>query len=164
MVTTATLRSWLVTVITTGITSFAATNIDDIVMLTLFYTQADATFRKRHIVAGQYLGFTALIITSLPGFFGGLIVPRPWIGLLGLLPIAIGIKQLVSWQDDADAEVQAVTTDFNTVCATKSLFNHIRGITASIAQNTSRAFFNPGRSSRPPLILSSNNCLWSTPA
>lgn len=106
------LRSWLVTAIITGIISFAATNIDDIVILMLFYAQADATFRKRHIVAGQYLGFTALIITSLPGFFGGLIVPRPWIGLLGLLPIAIGIKQLVSRLDDADTEVQAVTTDF----------------------------------------------------
>lgn len=69
-------------------------------------------FALRHIVAGQYLGFTALIIASLPGFFGGLIVPRVWIGLLGLLPIVIGIKELVSRQDNADAKVQTITTDF----------------------------------------------------
>ncbi len=104
--------NWLVTAIITGTTSFAATNIDDIVILMLFYAQVNVTFRKRHIVAGQYLGFTALIIASLPGFFGGLIVPRVWIGLLGLLPIAIGTKELVSRQDDADAEVQTITTDF----------------------------------------------------
>lgn len=103
--------NWLVKAIITGITSFAATNIDDIVILTLFYAQVNATFRQRHIVAGQYLGFTALLIASLPGYFGGLIVPRSWIGLLGLLPIAIGIKQLLSRLEDADAEVQAVTTN-----------------------------------------------------
>lgn len=103
--------NWLVKAIITGITSFAATNIDDIVILTLFYAQVNATFRQRHIVVGQYLGFTALLIASLPGYFGGLIVPRAWIGLLGLLPIAIGIKQLLSRLEDADAEVQAVTTN-----------------------------------------------------
>ena len=118
--TTAALRRWLVTAIITGITSFAATNIDDIVILMLFYAQVNATFRKRHILAGQYLGFTAIIIASLPGFFGGLIVPKDWIGLLGLLPIAIGIKELVSRQDDADAEVQTITTDFEQSSSSKT--------------------------------------------
>ena len=120
--------NWLVTAIITGITSFAATNIDDIVILTLFYAQADATFRKRHIVAGQYLGFTALIILSLPGFFGGLIVPRVWIGLLGLLPIVIGIKELVSRQDNADAEVQVI----NSVLEQSSSSQTAVGILASV--------------------------------
>jgi cadmium resistance protein CadD (predicted permease) len=63
--------------------------------LTIFFSQVNATFRRRHIVIGQYLGFTALIIASLPGFFGGLIVPKAWIGILGLVPIAIGVSQLV---------------------------------------------------------------------
>ncbi len=112
--------NWLVTAIITGITSFAATNIDDIVILMLFYAQVNVTFRKRHIVAGQYLGFTALIIASLPGFFGGLIVPRVWIGLLGLLPIAIGIRELVNRQDDAEAEVQTITTDFEQSSSSKT--------------------------------------------
>ena len=112
--------NWLVTAIITGITSFAATNMDDIVILTLFYAQVNATFGKRHIVAGQYLGFTAIIIASLPGFFGGLIVPKDWIGLLGLLPIAIGIKELVSRQDDADAEVQTITTAFEQSSSSKT--------------------------------------------
>ena len=88
--------SGLGTAFSTGITAFVATNIDDIIILLLFFAQVDANFRRRHIVIGQYLGFTLLILASLPGFFGGLIVPREWIGLLGLLPIAIGIKQLMS--------------------------------------------------------------------
>ena len=106
--TTAALPSWLVTAFITGITSFAATNIDDIVILMLFYAQVNATFRSSHIVAGQYLGFTALIVASLPGFFGGLIVPQTWIGILGLVPIAIGISRLVNREKDGD-RVQTVS-------------------------------------------------------
>jgi cadmium resistance transport/sequestration family protein len=93
-----------------AITAFVATNIDDIIILLLFFTQVDAKFRRRHIVFGQYLGFTLLIIASLPGFFGGLVVPHEWIGLLGLLPIAIGLKQLVDRQEDT-TQVQTVTSD-----------------------------------------------------
>src|SRR5919199_1204539 len=98
------------TAITQGITAFVATNIDDIVILLLFFAKVDANLRRRHIVIGQYLGFTLLIILSLPGFFGGLVVPREWIGLLGLLPIVIGIKQLVNQDDDA-AQVQTVSSE-----------------------------------------------------
>jgi cadmium resistance transport/sequestration family protein len=93
-----------------GITAFVATNIDDIIILLLFFAQVDTKFRRRHIVFGQYLGFTLLILASLPGFFGGLVVPHEWIGLLGLLPIAIGFKQLLDRQEDA-TQVQTVTSD-----------------------------------------------------
>lgn len=91
-----------------GIASFAATNIDDIVILMLFFAQVNATFRPRHIIVGQYLGFTALIAASLLGFFGGLVVPKTWIGILGLVPIVIGISNLVRREEDA-AQVQAIS-------------------------------------------------------
>ncbi|BAZ21584.1 cadmium resistance transporter [Kalymmatonema gypsitolerans NIES-4073] len=98
------------TALTESVIAFVATNIDDILILLLFFSQVDGNFRRRHIVIGQYFGFAAIIIASLPGFFGGLLVPREWIGFLGLLPIAIGIKQLV--QKEETTEVQTVTTDF----------------------------------------------------
>lgn len=94
----------LVTAITTGVAAFIATNIDDIVILTLFFAQVNATFRRRHIVVGQYLGFGALIVASLPGFFGGLIVPQSWIRLLGLVPMAIGLGCLLKREEDEDSE------------------------------------------------------------
>jgi len=92
--------NWLVTAISTGVVAFCATNIDDIVILLLFFSQVNATFTPRHIVAGQYLGFTVIVMTSLPGLFGGLIIPQHWIGSLGLLPIAIGLSSLVNQQQD----------------------------------------------------------------
>ncbi|MDZ8051318.1 MAG: cadmium resistance transporter [Aulosira sp. ZfuVER01] len=96
---------------TEAIIAFAATNIDDILILLLFFTQVDTNFRRRHIIIGQYLGFLGIILASLPGFFGGLVVPREWIGLLGILPIAIGLKQLLSRQQET-TEVQTVSPNF----------------------------------------------------
>lgn len=106
--------SQLATALAEAIIAFTATNIDDIIILLLFFSQIDLNFRRRHIVVGQYLGFILLIIASLPGFFGGLIVSPEWIGLLGLLPIAIGIKQLVTREQE--------TTEIQTITAEKSVF------------------------------------------
>jgi cadmium resistance protein CadD (predicted permease) len=75
-----------------GIAAFVATNIDDLVILTLFFAQVER-FRWQQVVAGQYLGLVALVLVSLPGYFGGLVVPKSVIGLLGFVPIAIGFSQ-----------------------------------------------------------------------
>ncbi|MBN3909500.1 MAG: cadmium resistance transporter [Nostoc sp. NMS1] len=101
----------LVTATTTGAIAFIATNVDDIVILLLFFSQINANFRPRHIVAGQFLGFTVLLILSLPGLFGGLVLSKNWIGLLGLLPMSIGISSLVNWEEDSSQEVVAATEE-----------------------------------------------------
>ena len=46
---------------------------------------ADPAFRPRQIVLGQYLGIAALVAASL----AALLVPRAYVGLTGLLPLAI---------------------------------------------------------------------------
>ncbi len=104
--------NWIAAAILAGMTSFAATNIDDMVISMLFFAQINDSFRPRHIFVGKYLGFAALIAASLPGFFGGLIVPKAWIGLLGLVPIAIGISHLVK-KENEENDVQAVSGEFN---------------------------------------------------
>jgi len=96
----------LLTAISTGMTAFTATNLDDILILLLFFSQVNAVFRRRHIVFGQFLGFSTLVLASLPGFFGSLIFPPDWIGMLGLLPIAIGLSRWLNPETD-DSEVEA---------------------------------------------------------
>jgi cadmium resistance transport/sequestration family protein len=86
---------WLWTAIITGMISFAATNIDDIFLLMLFFSQTDGKFRARHVVLGQYLGFASLVGLSLLGSLGALVVPKEWIGLLGLVPILLGVRALL---------------------------------------------------------------------
>jgi cadmium resistance protein CadD (predicted permease) len=75
-----------------SVTTFAATNIDDALLLTLFFARRVPT---RRIVAGQYLGFAAIIAASLIGAWAALSVPHRFIRLLGLMPLAIGIRYLL---------------------------------------------------------------------
>jgi cadmium resistance protein CadD (predicted permease) len=78
----------LLRAISTGAAAFAATNLDDILILTLLFSQVDGELRRRHIVIGQYLGFSLLIVMSLSGFLAGMFIPSEWMGLLGLAPVA----------------------------------------------------------------------------
>lgn len=95
----------------------AATNIDDIFVLSLFFAQRN--LKRWHVVAGQYLGLASLIAISLVGYFAQLIIPQKWIGLLGLAPIAIGIKKLIDWQQGKENETarQTNTASVFTVAA-----------------------------------------------
>ena len=115
------------TALTGALIAFVATNIDDIIILLLFFSQVDANLRRQHIVVGQYLGFTFLIVASLPGYFGGLIVPREWIGFLGLLPIAIGVKQLISREKDT-TQVQTVNSDRSYASASNPIVSFLFSI------------------------------------
>lgn len=83
-----------------GVIAFIATNLDDVVVLIMFFTQTDRFLRPWQIIIGQYLGFGVLLLLSLPGYFGGALVPQHWIGLLGLVPCGIGLKLLFDRQDD----------------------------------------------------------------
>jgi len=103
---------WLISSVITGAVVFSATNIDDIVFLTIFFSQ---TSRHWQVVIGQYLGFTALVVISLIGFFGGQVLPHGWLRLFGVAPIAIGIKKLFAKRDDHIRRESTGTLDVATV-------------------------------------------------
>lgn len=79
-------------VLSAGVTTFAVTNIDDVFLLTFFFARRIPT---RRIVTGQFAGFAAIVGISLIGVWGALSMPHRWIRLLGVLPLAIGIKRLL---------------------------------------------------------------------
>lgn len=87
----------------TGAAAAFATTFDDNLYLTLFFGKVNRTFRPRHVVVGEYIGFTALVGVSLVGFLGGLVISGKLIGLLGLLPVMIGVSQLLSRESEGDA-------------------------------------------------------------
>ncbi|MCF2151119.1 cadmium resistance transporter [Desmonostoc muscorum LEGE 12446] len=131
--------SWhnYVTAISTGAITFIATNIDDIVILLLFFSQINSTFRPRHIVTGQFLGFTVLLILSLSGLFGGLVLSKNWIGLLGLLPIAIGISSLVNREEDSLEEISPETEEYQGTTISNLLSPQIYSVAAVTVANGS---------------------------
>lgn len=83
-----------------GITLFVASNIDDIFILLAFFS--DRRFRKDQIILGQYLGIGLLTGISLIAAAVSLVLPPAYVGLLGLAPIAIGIKRLYDRADEDD--------------------------------------------------------------
>lgn len=104
--------NWLITTLIVGISAAFATTFDDNLYLTAFFGKVNHAFRPKHIILGEFVGFTALVLASLPGFFGGLVLPASWIGLLGFLPIAIGISHLLS-RDDGDEAVESIAVNLS---------------------------------------------------
>jgi cadmium resistance protein CadD (predicted permease) len=79
---------------------FAVTNIDDIVVLALFFAQgAGHKNAGRRIAVGQYLGFAAILAVAVAAGFGATFLPEKAIPYLGLLPLGLGVKAAVqTWR------------------------------------------------------------------
>jgi cadmium resistance protein CadD (predicted permease) len=76
-----------------AIVLFAVTNIDDIVILALFFARgAGRAHTTRDIAAGQYLGFAGILAVAVAAAFGATFLPPAVLPYLGLLPLALGIK------------------------------------------------------------------------
>jgi cadmium resistance protein CadD (predicted permease) len=89
----------LVTLLGLAIVAFASSNVDDIFVLVGFF--ADSRLRARNIVIGQYLAIGALVVVSIAASLISLFLTPAYVGLLGVLPILIGIKRLVGLRHDA---------------------------------------------------------------
>ncbi|MET0233309.1 MAG: cadmium resistance transporter [Kibdelosporangium sp.] len=76
---------------------FAVTNVDDIVLLALFFGQGGSVPR---VVAGQYLGFAGILAVSIVGALGAGLLPEPVLPYLGLLPLLLGVRAAWrAWRD-----------------------------------------------------------------
>jgi cadmium resistance protein CadD (predicted permease) len=94
-----------------AIVVFASTNIDDAFVLVGFL--ADPNFRLRDVVIGQYAGVGALYAVSAIAALISLVIPPAYIGLLGLAPIAIGVKKLSnrwSGKEKKEQDLQRVSS------------------------------------------------------
>ncbi|MEB3318014.1 MAG: cadmium resistance transporter [Cyanobacteriota bacterium] len=73
-----------------------ATTFDDNIYLTGFFSETNRHFRPIHVVVGELLGFTALIGSSyVASRLLAETVPLSIIGWLGLMPILIGLINLI---------------------------------------------------------------------
>ncbi|MFI5783567.1 cadmium resistance transporter [Nocardia sp. NPDC051570] len=77
----------------TAMVAFAGTTIDDLVVLAALFLARRVSGRPAAwmIVAGQYVGFVAVLAIALAAAAGLRIVPDRWIGLVGLVPIGFGV-------------------------------------------------------------------------
>ncbi len=76
---------------------FAVTNVDDILVLSLFFAQGGGHHgAARRIVVGQYLGFAGILAVAVAAALGATFLPAAAVPYLGLLPLALGLK--AAWQ------------------------------------------------------------------
>jgi cadmium resistance protein CadD (predicted permease) len=72
---------------------FAVTNVDDLVVLAVFFGRAGRVRSDAiRVVVGQYLGFVAILAASVLGALGASLLPDSALPYLGLLPLILGIK------------------------------------------------------------------------
>ncbi|GIH10585.1 cadmium transporter [Rhizocola hellebori] len=76
---------------------FAGTNVDDIIVLAVLFTSARAMGVPKawQIWAGQYTGIAVLVAVSVAVAAGLAVVPDRWVGLLGLIPLGLGVRGLI---------------------------------------------------------------------
>lgn len=80
----------------TAVLSFASTNIDDIFVLMILYAQVQNSRGVIQIVAGQYIGIGCLTALSILGALGTQVISPQYVGLLGILPVALGVRTWIS--------------------------------------------------------------------
>ena len=103
---------------------FMATNIDDIIVLSLFYARgAGQRGTTAKILGGQYLGFGAILAAAVLVALGArTFLPEEVIPYFGLIPLFLGL--LAAWRawrddddDDDDAKVSGKTLSVLTIAA-----------------------------------------------
>lgn len=102
-----------VSLLVAALVVFAATTIDDLIIVTALFTGARTTGRPspRTIIAGQYSGFGAIIGVSLAAAAGLRVTPDRWVGLLGFIPIGYGIWGLWRlWRNDENSRPTLAST------------------------------------------------------
>ena len=72
-----------------ALVTFAVTNVDVLLLLSLFFS--NPRYSTRSVVVGQFIGVAFLVGVSLVGLVLGTFVNQRWIGLLGFIPIFIGL-------------------------------------------------------------------------
>lgn len=104
---------------------FIATNIDDIVILSLFFGRGQGQpGTTRRILVGQYLGFLGILGAAVAAAFGAqVLLPEAILPYFGLIPLGLGLW--AAWQawrnrgqdDDDEAQLEGKRVSVWTVAA-----------------------------------------------
>ena len=85
---------------------YISTSIDYLIIL---FAQLSQNKQKWHIYAGQYLGTGLLVGASLVAAYVVNFVPEAWmVGLLGLIPIYLGIRFAIVGEGEEEEEEQII--------------------------------------------------------
>ncbi|MBE6887464.1 MAG: hypothetical protein E7484_03480 [Ruminococcaceae bacterium] len=112
----------MINTVITAIVVFIVTNIDDLLIDTVFFAQADDKNKTKAVVLGKYLGIGFITFASCLCAVVLQSVVQKYLSLLGIVPIILGIK---IWLDKGNDD----KTD--TVYSGKSLLVTVALVTIS---------------------------------
>lgn len=101
--------SELLSLLGVGISAFVATNIDDTFVLILLFSIP--SLLTRNVIIGQFLGIVLLVVISSSAALLALAIPAFVIGLMGFIPIIIGIKRLTNLRGKPET-IQAMKKEY----------------------------------------------------
>ncbi|VQS89261.1 Cad superfamily protein [Streptococcus pneumoniae] len=88
---------------------YISTSIDYLIILIILFAHLSQNKQKWHIYAGQYLGTGLLVGASLVAAYVVNFVPEEWmVGLLGLIPIYLGIRFAIVGEDAEEEEEEII--------------------------------------------------------
>lgn len=92
----------------TAVITYLATSIDEIPVLFMLYMSGSNKGKGKTITATYFLGTFVLVAVGLLGAFGLVLIPVKWaIGLIGLIPIIMGVKIFFDGDDDEEKAMAA---------------------------------------------------------
>jgi cadmium resistance protein CadD (predicted permease) len=77
--------------IAVAVAAYTSTNIDDLLLLCMFF--AHPAYSTGQIVVGQFIGIGLLVAVSVLCALAAVVIPLPYIGLLGIAPIYLGCSR-----------------------------------------------------------------------
>jgi len=124
----------LAVVVGTAVGVFVGTNLDDFALLLVFVLgMPQEGIRPPQIVFGQYLGFSALLLVSGVAAAGLRTVPEHWVGLLGFVPIGLGVVGLVRAGPDPPVTPDAMASVRNVAAiATVTVANGVDNVSVYV--------------------------------
>lgn len=75
--------------------TFAGTTLDDIFVVTVIFAAARSRQDQMRIVCGEYIGIMTTFFLGIVGALAANLIPDRFIGLLGLVPIALAIAEII---------------------------------------------------------------------
>ncbi|WP_047984770.1 cadmium resistance transporter [Ornithinibacillus californiensis] len=93
----------MATIITIVIT-FIAAGIDEMLVLILLFAHAKNKKQMRQVYIGQQAGMTVILFIILIALYGVSFFTGKWTGLLGILPIVIGLMELFDGDEDEESD------------------------------------------------------------
>ena len=138
-----------------AIAMFAVTNIDDILLLSLYFGQAKGRgVQELRIVVGQYVGFGGILAVSIVGAYGASLLSGDVVAYLGLVPLLLGVRAAVEvWRgrDRPAEDVDGAEPDGPTI-------HHVAAITFANGGDNIGVYLPCSPQSAPAASPSTQRC------